>query len=169
MSTTVSVIDEWKKRISRSHRSHKIAAAFYEGWSRRLGITATVLSAIVGTTVFSTLQEASLPLAIKILLGLLSVAAAVFAALQTYLKLPELAQNHSKAATDFGDLRRRIERLEANPPSPEKLEVALAAVDEEWGTLSDRSPIIAQKLYERVDRQSAQQGAAVDVQKAARH
>ena len=103
------------------------------------------------------------------LLGLLSVAAAVFAALQTFLKLPELAQKHSKAATDFGDLRRRIERLEANPPSFEKLEVALAALDEEWGTLSERSPIIAQKLYARVDRQNAQQGAPVDALKAARH
>lgn len=168
MPDTVSVLDEWKERISRSHRAHKRAAAFYEAWSRRLGIIATVLSAIVGTTVFATLQEALLPLSIKIILGLLSVAAAVFAALQTYLKLPELAQNHSKAATDFGALRRRVERLEAYPPTFEKLEVALAALDEEWGAISERSPI-TQKLYELVDRQNAQQGTPVDAPNAVRH
>lgn len=169
MSTTEIVLNEWKKRISRSHRSHKVAAAFYEGWSRKFGIIATALAAIVGTTVFSTLQEMLLPLSIKIVLGLLSVTAAVFAALQTYFNLPELARNHSKAATEFGDLRRRVERLEANPPTSEKLEVALAALDEEWGAISQRAPIITQKLYERVDRQNAQQGAPVDAPKAARH
>lgn len=164
MASTVSVLDEWKQRISRSHRAHKMAAAFYEAWSRRLGIIATVLSAVVGTTVFSTLQEASLPVAIKIILGLLSVAAAVFATLQTYLKLPEIAQNHSKAATDFGDLRRRVERLEVNPPTSEKLDVALATLDEEWGAISERSPIIPQKLYAAVDRQTAQQVAPDDAE-----
>ncbi|MCA1958790.1 MAG: SLATT domain-containing protein [Nitrospira sp.] len=162
MSSAASVLDEWKQRISRSHRAHKKAAAFYEAWSRRLGIIAAVLSAIVGTTVFSTLEEASLHIAIKVILGLFSVAAAVFAALQTYLKLPELAQNHSKAATDFGDLRRRIERLEANPPTSEKLDVALAALDEEWRAISERAPIITQKIYEQVERQAAQQVAPGD-------
>lgn len=157
MLGTAAVLDEWKQRISRSHRAHKKAAAFYEAWSRRLGIIAAVLSAMVGTTVFSTLEEASLPIAIKVILGLLSVAAAVFAALQTYLKLPEVAQSHSKAATDFGDLRRRIERLEINPPTPEKLNDALTALDEEWRAISERAPIVTQKIYEQVDRQGAQQ------------
>jgi hypothetical protein len=161
MNGTANVLHEWKKRISRSHRAHNRSAAFYETWSQRLGIIATVLSTIVGTTVFATLQESAPHMGIKIILGVLSITSAVIAALQTYLRFPELAQKHGKAAIDFGGLRRRVESLETAPPSANELENALVALDEEWKAISEKSPIITQKLYDEIDLQTGERLQAV--------
>ena len=52
MDDQSGVLKEWKERLSHSHRAHKFVAAHYEAWGKRLGIIATVSSAIVGTTIF---------------------------------------------------------------------------------------------------------------------
>jgi hypothetical protein len=142
-------LKEWYKRIQLSHRAHNKAAAKFEQLSRYFGIIATAFATAVGTSVFATL-EASPNLHLKILAGLLSIAAAVLVSLQTFLKSPELAQKHKVAAEEYGELRRRIEMLWANPPAEDVVEKVLTSIDREWREVRRRSPIIPQRIYDQV-------------------
>jgi len=71
-----------------------------------------VLSAIVGTSIFSTLGQAQVSALWQVLIGLLSVSAAVLAALQTFLGYSDRAAKHSRAAHEFAAIRREIQQLE---------------------------------------------------------
>jgi len=78
------LLTEWRDRTTHAHRAHRMAAAQFEFRYRVLGAGAVSLSAIVGTTIFFTLQE-SPDLYIRVVAGLLSIVAAVLAALQTFM------------------------------------------------------------------------------------
>lgn len=149
MNAETDVLKEWHERLTTLHRAHKRAAAIYERQSRLLGLSTTVLSAVVGTTIFTTLQETP-TIAVRAIVGLISVAAAVVAAVQTFLKLPDLAQRHNSAARQFGDLRRRVERLQATGGHGEDLGQILAKLDDDWFTLSETAPVIEQALHDSV-------------------
>jgi hypothetical protein len=145
------ILEEWHSSIRRLHFAHNVEAARFERLRRNLGFTATALSTVVGTTVFATL-ETSPNLYVKILVGLLSIAAAVLASLQTFLNYPELAEKHKVAAVEYGELRRIIEKLWASPPSEDALGENLASIDKAWGELSKKSPVISQRLWNQIDR-----------------
>ena len=74
--------------------------------SLRLGICCTVLSSIVGTTIFATISKQPSTTSesidwVRIITGLLSVTAAVFSALQTFLGFSENAEKHRKAGLAY--------------------------------------------------------------------
>jgi hypothetical protein len=58
-----------------------------------LGVPVVVLTTFVGTSVFATLQE-DVNTSLRILVGAVSVFAAVLASLQTFLRYPERAEKH---------------------------------------------------------------------------
>ena len=72
-----------------------------------LGIPVVVLTTVVGTSVFATLQE-SLNTRIRIIGGLLIVFAAVLASLHTWLHLGELVEKNRVAAESWAAIRREI-------------------------------------------------------------
>lgn len=76
---------------------------------------------MIGTAVFGSLEQ-NVDLAVKIGVGLISVAAAVLAGLQTFLSPIDSAERHRDAATKFSIVQRDIERFFALHP----------AVDGEW-------------------------------------
>src|SRR5262249_46272001 len=110
------ILEDWHSSVRRLHFAHNVEAARFEQLRRHLGFTATALSTVVGTTVFATL-ETSPNVYIKIVVGLLSIAAAVLGSLQTFLNYPELAEKHKIAAVEYGELKRTIKRLQASPPA----------------------------------------------------
>ena len=77
-----------------------------------LGIPVVILTTIVGTTVFSSIASSSTnSIILLVVAGLLSVVAAVFSSLNTFLNYGELAERHRNASVKYGNLRREIEEL----------------------------------------------------------
>lgn len=95
------------------------------GWSAGL-------SAIVGTAVFGTLQIQP-DLWIKVLAGLMSVAAAVLATLAASSQYQDRAERHRVAGAKYNAVGRAIEQILASP------EPDLAALDE----IRDRLDVLA--------------------------
>jgi len=147
------ILNEWLYRIGRSHLAHNLAAAKYEPLNRRFGATAAVLSAVVGTAVFATL-EASPSSYLKIFTGLISIAAAVLASLHTYLGYSDLAGRHKIAAARFGELRTQLEQIKAFPPASDEMAQRIALFCSDWDTKSKESPIISPKIFEDADRKT---------------
>lgn len=83
-----------------------------------LGIPVVIFTSIVGTGAFATLAapNAVIHPALKIAVGLISVAAAILAALQTFLRFGERAEKHVVAADWYAAVRRDTDQLLALPP-----------------------------------------------------
>src|SRR5512144_2238777 len=117
MKTTKEVLDEWYERASVTQRAHYLSADYFGRRKYWLGIPAVVLSTIVGTSVFATLQKQPEPW-LQISVGLASVVAAVLASLQTFLGYSERAEKHRVAVAKFGALGRELEALLASQTEP---------------------------------------------------
>lgn len=113
-----------------------------------LGIPVTVLTTAVGTALFSSLDSMSRTW--QVAAGLVSMFAAVLAALQTFLNYPELAEKHRRAGSEFGELRRSVESVLAVPPSDaDAMTQRLSELRESWRSVDEAAPPIPPRIYDR--------------------
>lgn len=110
MPTTEQLLHDWYQRVRVTQLAHYGSSDYYGKRKFWLGVPAVVLSAIVGTTVFATLQEKP-ELWIQIIVGLASVTAALLTSLQTFLGYSEKAEKHRIAGAKYGALGRELEYL----------------------------------------------------------
>jgi hypothetical protein len=110
MSTLQDVLTDWYQRVAVTQRAHYLSADHFSRKSYWLGIPVIVLSTLVGTSVFATLQKQPGP-ELQIAVGLASVLAAVLASLQTFLGYSARAERHRVAGAKYGGLGRELEVL----------------------------------------------------------
>lgn len=144
----IELLAKWKQEILVCHKAHFRAAALMQQHNRGFGIPVIVLSAVAGTTVFGTLQSQP-ELWVKMLVGFLSVAAAVLASLQTFLKYGELAEKHSNASLKYGALQHEVEEKEAKGGATEEY---VSSVRTRWTAIDSESPSISPKLFDSVQK-----------------
>jgi hypothetical protein len=146
-------LDQWHTGLRIFHRAHSRAATYYERKNILLGLPAVILTAIAGTTVFASLASSPEPW-LKILIGIMSLAAAVLAALQTFLKYSERAERHKAAAQSYGMLRREYEEMlveaakSGSPPPPDGF---LKSFRERWDAVDKQSPNLPQGIYDQAE------------------
>ena len=105
------------------------------------GVPVVALATLVGTSVFATLQK-DVRTDLRILVGFVSVLAAVLASLQTFLRFQERGEKHRAAAEQWSAIRRETKQMLALHPD----------------YLAERSDpkTYLDGLRERMDRVSAQ-------------
>src|SRR4051794_32317862 len=114
------LLSRWYIGVSRSQRAHFLVANHLTQLNRWLGVPVVILSSIVGTTVFATLEK-EVAVGIKVAVGLTSVTAAVLSALQTFLGFAERAEKHRDSGSRYGTIRRKIEAFQAlHPEGPDE-------------------------------------------------
>jgi hypothetical protein len=153
MTTNRDTVENWKRLLSALQKGSFVAAAMFERRQRLLGLPAMVLSTIVGTAIFASLAQTQTPTEpwIKIVTGLVSVAAAVLSSLQTFLGYAELAQKHKTAGLKYGALRRETEEALAF-----ESEAELASRDffksirTRWDQIDQEAPPLPQQIYDKV-------------------
>ena len=146
------LIEQWRFRNHRVQLAHYESARRFERLHLWLGLPAVALSTLVGTTVFATLSKAP-DIAVQILVGLLSVAAAVLIGLQTFLKYSELAEKHRMAGAKFANLKHRMELLATLPPETEgELREALASIEDTWSKLREESPTLPTRVWRHIEK-----------------
>jgi hypothetical protein len=141
-------LDEWANGLRIEHVAHRRACARSERLGRWLGVAVVILATVVGTSVFSTIKS-SPGTAVRVLAGLLSIAAAVLAAVQTFLGFEARAAQHREAATRYGTLRRELEQLRAAASLDEE---AIATIRTRWDEIDGSSPAVSSRLHERARR-----------------
>jgi hypothetical protein len=130
--------------------AHYRAATLFERIHLYLGVPVIVLSSIVGTAVFASLQK-SLVSTVQISVGLLSIVAAVLASLQTFLRYSERAEKHRIAGAKYGALNVDLELLESLPPAdPDTLKQILGDFAVRWNKVREESPTIPDRLWRRI-------------------
>ena len=110
MRNQTELLTEWYTRVAVTQRAHYLSADYFGARKYWLGIPAVILSTLVGTSVFATVQKQP-DLWLQITVGLASVAAALLASLQTFLGYSERAEKHRIAGAKYGALGRELEQL----------------------------------------------------------
>ncbi|MDQ4030496.1 MAG: SLATT domain-containing protein [Actinomycetota bacterium] len=112
----LELLRDWDLRAAASAETHFDSAMRLSRRNVQLGIPVVALSTFVGTSVFATLQ-ADVGTYLRILVGGISVSAAVLASLQTFLRFAERAERHRVAADNWSAIRREIAQMLALHPT----------------------------------------------------
>ena len=159
MQGTEELITQWRIRVSRMKYAHYQAAIVFERMHLYFGIPVIILSTVVGTAVFASL-DSSANADVQVAVGLLSMLAAVLASLQTFLRHSERAEKHRAAGARYGGLTVELEMLGIFPPGdPEQLRKRLAEFTMRWTRARDESPAIPERLWRRLAGEETQQQA----------
>lgn len=142
---------KWIRRARESQMSHYDMADLLSSRDRRVGWLVTALTAFVGTAVFASLNSAAVSAQLRIFVGLVSVTAAVSAALQTFLRYAERAEKHRAAGARYGAVRRRLEAIYAGDPDARDGHY-LTAIRDELDRLAADSPNVPPRIFYRTQR-----------------
>lgn len=112
------LLAQWGKIAAAAQHAHYLLATRLGRRNRWLGIPTVICSAIVGTSLFATLSKRTedVPVSLRVLIGLLSVVAAVLAATQTFLRFAERSERHVQAGDWYSAIKRDVEQILAFPP-----------------------------------------------------
>ena len=108
-SSTEELLQDWYRRARENQFAHYEAIKPLSSGNYKLGIPVAILSGLVGTSIFATLETDQADISLRIVFGIISILAAVLASLQTFLRLSERAEKHRAVAVRYGALRRELE------------------------------------------------------------
>ena len=146
-NSNLEMFKRWRLNCRRSQIANYNSANRFTNQNYCLGIPTIVLSAIVATSVFATLGESVKPY-IQIIVGLVSVLAAVLAALQTFLKRAELASTHRSIAAEYGAVKRRLDQEIAKLGAGEEvLQQTVDSIRQRMDTLSSEGPVVPRTIW----------------------
>jgi len=156
------LLTQWRSGVRIAHIAHRKASAAYRRRGRWLGVPATAISVIVGTTVFASLGE-STHQGLLLVVGTVSILNAVLSGLQTFLNYPVLAEKHHQAGIRFGSLRRKMDEVLLG--TDEEIAAALTGLREEWDELEEHVPEPAQRFIDQAMGSAAAKKAFTSEQK----
>lgn len=136
--------------------AHYRAGEWAEKWHTSIGIPNVIITAVVATSVFATLEE-STDVRLRIATGIIAMVAAILAALQAFLNLADQAEKHKSAGGRYATLRREIDvfRLEFENADKSKREdslESLKAIAAKLGALDAESPSLTEAMFKKGKR-----------------
>ncbi len=160
MDEIIGKANEYWRNAGYLRLGHYMAAEKTSRKHKLIGIPSVALSAVVATSVFSTMTD-EVDVAFRVLTGVIALLAAVLASLQTFLNFSDLAERHRMAAARYFSARRRLDIFmlsfasmadDAAESLEERRELALQGlreITEELGSLSSESPTLNEATYRR--------------------
>ncbi len=145
------LLNQWLNGLAILHKCHFTAATSFERKNILLGIPVIVISAIVGSAAFASI-ETEANMITKIVVGVLSISAAIAASLQTFLKYSERAEKHKIAATSYGVLRRELEQSLAMAESRPITVEFMDSIRSRWDDLDKETPTLSEEIYNSVQK-----------------
>jgi len=140
----------WHAGLRHKNVAHHLAASRNRSLHKFFGIPVVILSTLVGTSIFSSLGDATTNKWILIITGMLSISATVLASLQTFLNYAELAAKHKSTAVQFGMLRREVEQFATWPNhSEDEVREFLDSIRERWDQAEQEAPTLPQKIFNK--------------------
>lgn len=132
----IKLLQNWARETKTIYRAHYGSAIRAQRLSLKLGIPTVILSAVVGTSVFATIDQ-NPSVYLQIAVGTISLAVTVLASLQTFLRLSERAERHQATAAGFAALNRLAVNLLA---STSEVDGWMTSFRERWDELSTNAP-----------------------------
>ncbi|WP_438470859.1 SLATT domain-containing protein [Streptomyces asiaticus] len=151
-ASRLQMITDWAEGLRVLHVAHNIAAERFERWDRVTAISTAALSTVVGTAIFATLAESSRT-AVRIITGILSLAAAALSTAQLIWNYPQLAAQHRAAAVRYATVRRQLDIMLAD--SGRLTDDNVNAVSATWEDIEKAAPALSRPIRRRARREIA--------------
>lgn len=152
------LLTDWFRRVRESQHIHYACGNYFSRLHLMLGIPTLVVSTLVGTAVFASLDRQDIG-QFKIIVGLASILAAILSGLQTFLGFSERAEKHRVTAAGYAAVRRQLEFLDSFPPaSPAEWKSSMAEVKKRMDELSKSSPEVPASVHGREVRKLKERG-----------
>jgi hypothetical protein len=155
-SDMLATAEDYRHYAQKKSNAHYRMSERARAKHNRLGIPVTVATAIVGTAIFATLNAPTQSFWIQVAAGLLSLLAAVLAALQTFFNFSDVAAQHKEAAANYEAVRHQLDwfLLSYSGWSEEStLEAPLKQLRETAAQLDDiakKAPSVPDSVYDAV-------------------
>ena len=144
-----ALIAGWLVHSHKARDRHDLASRTYAKFQYALGIPALIVSTVVGTSVFSALASKEV---LPLWVGLLSIAAAVLSAVQTFMDFGGRSDKHRLAAVKYKTAIRALEYLQVRLANKETLaEEQIATVRMQLDSLEEAAPVVMPNIYDRVE------------------
>jgi len=108
------LLNDWFRRVRENQFIHYECGNYFSKLNYMLGIPTFILSTVVGTAVFVSLDNQAIG-SYKIAIGIISMLASVLAALHTFLGFSQRAEKHRLTATGYSSVRRELELIKTFP------------------------------------------------------
>ncbi len=142
----------WLLHAHKGRDRHDLAARRCDQQRYLLGIPATIISAIVGTSVFAAIQQTSSSAFTQFLIGSLAIIAAILAGLQSFLDLGARAERHRIAGVKYKAVIRRLEQLGIGTITSMGLDApVLTEVRQSLDALEEEMPVVSPGIYDLVE------------------
>ncbi len=145
------LLEEWRTRAWAAQIGHYRIASRLRTYNLWLGLPVVILTTAVGTSLFATLNQDDLAMWLRIIVGAISVLAAIFAGIQTFMNFAQRADQHVVAADWYASIRRKIEQ-QLNTPRNGRSDPK-RFVDEvraDMNNVGSQSPEIGDKVWTQV-------------------
>lgn len=145
----------WLLHAHKGRDRHDLAARRNDTYRYWLGVPTIIASAVVGTSVFASL-ETQVATSLKIALGLVSITSAVLASLQTFYSFADRAESHRVAGVKYKSIIRELEQVLTQP-----LEQLLDKADylndlrKRLDDLEIEAPVVPEGIYRYVEARYA--------------
>lgn len=150
-SRTEALLEDWRRRATAARAAHYTLASRMRRRNLFIGVPSVVFSSVVGTSLFATLSTEDVNKTLRIIIGLVSFAAAVLAALQTFFRFNERAERHVVAADWYSAIRRDLAQLIALSPGQRgEPKECLDRVRKEMNKIGQQAPEISDQLWTKV-------------------
>jgi hypothetical protein len=148
---------DYERNYSIVGRAHYLESGRLAARNRWLGIPVVIITAVVGTTIFGTLNENPDP-ALRIAAGLISLLGTVLSSLQTTLGYAQAAERHKAAGARYRAIARRVKtfalKYRAAPTDQRHSAIAeLESLNKELEDLAAESPNVPDSSYEKAARE----------------
>jgi uncharacterized protein YhaN len=146
-SPITELLEDWRLRVYAAQSAHYAAADQFRFLNYLVGLPAIVFSSIVGTAIFAGLEHDK---AQTFLVASISIAAAVLAGLQTFLRFSERASQHATAADWYSAIRRDIEEMLHLPAQNRgNAKQCLDRLRKEMNRVTQDAPELRGRLWQR--------------------
>jgi hypothetical protein len=146
--TPYEIATEWYQRAATVAHGHYRAAMRFSKLNFAFGFPSVVLATVVGTSVFATLQ-AKPEIWWQVTVGVMSIAAAILSALQSFLGYNDKAEKHRTAGAKYNAIGRELELWLSLPEQNlEKLDSIRQRID----TLAQESPHIPESVHKQMPK-----------------
>jgi hypothetical protein len=141
------LLEDWRNRVYAAQAAHYASSDRFRLLNYVVGVPATIFSSVVGTALFAGLEKGSPQ---TFIVGSISIAAAVLAALQTFLRFAERASQHATAGDWYSAIRRDLEQvLHLQPTARGAPKECLTEIRKEMNRAGQNSPELSGREWRR--------------------
>ncbi len=161
--STEELLRTWLRRTRYSQHSHHEAGKRLKRFNYLLAVPIVVITTALGTAALATITT-KVNDAGKLTFGVLSLIAAVLAALQTHLAWAERSERHKTLGAKYGDIRRDIEEILALPVNERGAQKkVMDKIRTDLDGISGEGDVVPRRVFEKTRRRLAQEDAKTAV------